>query len=298
MSAITFAIPYYSGTAYLARAIESVLTQDDDAWHAIVVDDGPEPGVEPLVRSYSDRIAYVRNPRNLGIGGNFNRCLDLATTELVTVFHADDELMPGYCRTLRAAAGRHPEAAAVFCRAQIIGPDHAPRFSLADVVKERIHPSPRREIALAGEPGLRALLRANFIVAPTLCFRKPALRDRRFPERYKFVLDWELTSRLILDGDTVVGIPERCYRYRRHDEAATSKHTRTQLRFHEESDYYDRMQAIARGRGWDRCVRLARQKRMIKLNMAYRALKSVATLQLGEARRNFELLYELLGPSR
>lgn len=291
--AITFAIPFYSGTRYLARAIDSIFAQTDAAWQAIVVDDGAEPGVDQVVRAYGDRIAYVRNPRNLGIGGNFNRCIDLATTELVTVLHADDELMPSYCATMRAAAERHPDAAAVFCRARIIGPDDAPQFSLADLVKDCIHPSPRRELALRGEPGVRALLRANFIVAPTLCFRKTILGVRRFPEQYKFVLDWELTTQLLLDGELLIGLPDRCYRYRRHDEAATSKLTRTHLRFREESGFYDRMQDAARRRGWDRCVALARQKRMTKLNVTYRALRSVAAFELDDARRSLQLLREL-----
>jgi glycosyltransferase involved in cell wall biosynthesis len=293
VSPITFAIPFYSGAAYLARAIESVLAQRDGAWQAIVIDDGSEPGIEQLVRGYGERIAYLRNPTNLGLGGNFNRCIDAATTDLVTVLHADDELMPSYCATLRAAASRHPGAVAVFCRVHIIGPDHRPRLSLADFVKDRVHPSPHREITLAGEPGVRALLRANFIPAPTLCFRKSVLGDRRFPAQYKFVLDWELTTRLLLDGESLIGIPERCYRYRRHDDAATSKYTRSQLRFREESDYYDRMRETARSRGWDRCVAVARQKRMVKLNVTYRALRSVVALQLADARRNLELLREL-----
>jgi glycosyltransferase involved in cell wall biosynthesis len=293
VSPITFAIPFYSGAAYLARAIESVLAQTDGAWRAIVIDDGSEPGIEQLVRGYGARIAYARNPTNLGLGGNFNRCIDAATTDLVTVLHADDELMPSYCATLRDAAARYPGAVALFCRVHVIGPDHRPRLSLADLVKDWIHPSPRREITLSGEPGVRALLRANFIPAPTLCFRKTVLAGRRFPAQYKFVLDWELTTRLLLDGESLIGIPGRCYRYRRHDEAATAKYTRSQLRFREESDYYDRIQEIARSRGWDRCVAIARQKRMVKLNVTYRALRSAATLQLADARRNLQLLREL-----
>lgn len=292
-AAITFAIPFYHGTRYLLRAIDSVFAQTDPAWQAIVVDDGSEPGIDAIVRRYGDRIAYVRNPRNLGIGGNFNRCIDLATTELVTVLHADDELMPDYGATMRAAAERHRDAVAVFCRARIIGPDDRPRFSVADLVKECVHPSRKREVILRGEPGVRALLRANFIPAPTLCFRKPLLGSRRFPEQYRFVLDWELTTQLLLDGETLVGIPDRCYRYRRHGEAETSKLTRTQLRFREESDYYDRMQHVARARGWTRCLTLARQKRMTKLNITYLALRSVAALELREARRSLQLLREL-----
>lgn len=291
--AITFAIPFYRGTRYLGRAIESILAQTDPEWRAIVVDDGPEAGTDRLVASYGDRIAYTRNPENLGLGRNFNRCIEVATTDLVVVLHADDELMPGYVAAMREAAARHPEAAAVFCRARIIGPDDAPVFSLADLVKDYIHPSRRCELVLHGEPGVRALLRANFIVAPTLCFRKSVLGARRFPDQYRFVLDWELTTQLLLDGETLIGLPDQCYRYRRHDDAATATYTRTHLRFREESDYYDRMQHAARSRGWDRCVAVAQSKRMTKLNVTYQALRSACSLQIAEARRSLQLLREL-----
>ncbi len=291
---LTFAIPFYRGVPYLVRTLDSVRAQRDPAWQAIVCDDGTEPGVAERVRGLGDdRIRYLHNGRNLGLGGNFNRCLDVAETELVTVLHADDELMPTYAGTMRAAAQLYPDAAAFFCRATIIGPDGRPVFSLPDFAKRWIDPSRKRVSVLAGEPAVRALLKGNFIMAPTLCFQKRILGTRRFPERFQFVLDQELTTGLLLDGETLVGLPDCCYRYRRHDDNATSHLTRSQLRFREESDYYDRMQVVARGRGWDACALLAKQKRIIKLNLAYRTLRSAARLDLAQARRGLALLREL-----
>jgi glycosyltransferase involved in cell wall biosynthesis len=292
---ITFAIPFYSGRDYLERAIASVLAQRDPRWLAFVCDNAsPEPGIEALVRAAgAGRVGYVRNEHNLGMAGNFNRCIDLAATELVTLLHADDELLPSYAETMIAAAAAHPTAAAVFCRAEIIGDHGEPRFSLADTVKGFISPSQRREVVLAGEPGIRAMLHGNFIVAPTLCFRKRVLGDRRFPAGYHFVLDQELTCAVMFDGDSLVGLPACCYRYRRHGDNATEQLTRTAVRFHEESEFYDRMRDKVAGRGWDRCERIASQKRMLKLNLTYRALRSVAQLQLGDAVRGLKLLREI-----
>ena len=74
---------------------------------------------------------------------------------------------------------------------------------------------------------------------------------------------------------------------------ATEQLTRTAVRFHEESEFYDRMRGKVSGRGWDRCARIATQKRMLKLNLTYRALRSVAQLQLGDAMRGLKLLREI-----
>ena len=193
---------------------------------------------------------------------------------------------------MHAASERHPEAVAIYCATVIIGPDSRPAFSMADAVKRFINPASRDEVVLHGEPGIRALVTANFIIAPTLCFRKRILGDRRFPDGFKFILDWELTTSLLLDGESLVGLPRRSYRYRRHDDSTTEELSRTYQRFGEESAHYDRMREIAMQHGWERCVELATRKRMLKLNMTYRTLKSLATLRFDDARRSLSLLRE------
>src|SRR5262245_61189654 len=121
-AAITFAIPFYTGGEYLRCAVESVLRQTRPDWELLVCDDaGPEPGTEALLRSFADaRVRYVRNEANLGMIGNWNQCLDLARTDLVTLLHADDALLPGYADLMVKAAAGHPRAAAFFCAARII----------------------------------------------------------------------------------------------------------------------------------------------------------------------------------
>jgi glycosyltransferase involved in cell wall biosynthesis len=294
---VSIGIPFYSGLPFLRRTLDSLLAQSDRNWRAFVSDDSPDPDtgrqVQELVRSLGDaRIAYHRNPNSLGISGNWNRCLDLAETDLVTVLHADDELLPAYCGNMRAAAERHPTAVACYCRAEIVGSDSRRVFDLPEMVKSFINPSTRREVLLAGEPGFRALLWGNFIICPSICFRKSLLGARRFSSR-RFVLDWDMTTQLVLDGETLVGLPERCLRYRRHTDSATSQLTRTQQRFLEESDYYDRMLPIARDRGWDRCVRLCEHRAILRMNIALTALLCAARFRLGDARQGFRLLRQL-----
>jgi hypothetical protein len=55
---ITVCIPYYSGLAYLRRALDSVVAQSCDQWRAIVCDDrGPEAlavdhGFQPIANHF------------------------------------------------------------------------------------------------------------------------------------------------------------------------------------------------------------------------------------------------------
>jgi GT2 family glycosyltransferase len=291
----TFAIPYYTGLGYLSRALESVRTLTGVRWRAIVCDNAsPEGGAEELVRAIGDpRINFHRNATNLGMGGNFNRCIDLAETELVTLLHSDDELMPDYGKMMLDLAHRYPNAVGYYCRVVTIGPDGGKVISVPDVVKDIINPASRREAVLEGERGVRALLHGNFIIAPTMCFRKSVLRSRRFQEHLKFVLDLDLTTSLLLEGERFVGVPDRCFRYRRHEGSATSEFTRTTQRFLEESGFYDRILTVAQERGWNRCERICRRKRMIKLNMAFSAIRSSRALRFRQAYRQLALIRQV-----
>ncbi len=133
---ITIAIPFYKGQAYLRSAIESVRRQSSPNWRLIVCDDGAESGTSDLVASLGDsRIHYFRNERNLGMAGNWNRCLTTADTDLVNLLHNDDELLPNYVEIMLAASRAHPEAAAFFCRAKVIDARGLQSFSFVDSVK-------------------------------------------------------------------------------------------------------------------------------------------------------------------
>lgn len=288
---ITFAIPYYSGLDYLQRTLESVLGQTGDGWAALVCDDSPGQEAGELVgRVGQGRVRYAPNEHNLGMAATFNRCIDLAETDLVTVLHADDELAPSYTRVVSEALARHPEAAAAYTGIDVIGAASEPSFSLPHFVKGSINPARRRERVLDGEPGVRALLRGNFIPAATLCLRKSRLGARRFRADYKFVLDWDFTLGILLDGGSIVGVPAHCLRNRAHAEAATEQLTRAHKRFTEEIELYDEMEAIARERGWTRAADVARARRFTKLHIVYRAVASLARFDLGHARHALELL--------
>jgi hypothetical protein len=208
----------------------------------------------------------------------------------VTILDVGGELLPGYCGALGDAASRHETAAALFCRADIMDERGERMFSIPDFIKDRlINPAARHELVLAGESGVEALLKGNFIVAPTLCFRRSVLGARRFREDLEIVLVRDFTTRLLLDGERLVGIPHHCYRYRGHNETANAKHAFTERWFREELDYYNWMRDESRQRGWMKCARLADRRTMLKLNVLYRAVTKLTDLDLADVRRGLRL---------
>ena len=292
---LTFAIPFYRGRDYLERAITSVLRQTEPSWRLIVSDDGgSEEGIVELVRSYRDeRLSYHRNERNLGMVANWNRCLDLAETDLVNLLHADDELLEQYAALMTTAAQRYPQAAALFCAARVIGEDSQPRISLPDLYKRLLVFDRGDPLVLRGQDGLQALLRGDFIMCPTVCYRKSCLGPRRFSERWQMVQDLELFSRLLLEGEVLVGLAAAGYAYRRHAQNASAVYTESLLRFQEESQLYDELGRAATQRGWGGAARTARGKQVIGLHLLYRIAADLLRLRPRAAWEKTALLAQL-----
>lgn len=297
---ITFAIPFYENVGYLADALNSVRGQSRPDWTAIVVDDGArESGAGELVEALGDpRISWVRNPGNLGIGRSWNRCLDLARTELVTLLHADDELDPGYAEAMCAAADRHTAPTAFFCRVRLIDEEGRPTWTAADLFKRLLEPRRDPEtgaMVLEGEPAARRLVEGNFLVVPSLCYRRERLGAERFSPRWRFVLDLDLYLRLLLRGDVLLGIPEPVFRWRRHGGTTTARLTRTLERFREEAEFLDGVADTMAAAGWTRARAAARRRSVRKLHLAFLATVDAVRLRPRAAGAKLALLREWFG---
>lgn len=292
MSASTsflLAVPYYSGVDHLRLTLASVLAQDDPCWACVVVDDSPvDHGVGDVVVGLGDpRVTYRRNERNLGVAGAFNRCFELAVESgapLVSIVHADDLLEPSYVRVARAAHEREPDAACVAPRVVVIGAGGAPSRTVPDTVKSVLRP--RLLDRLAGERGLRLLLRGQFFYCPAVSYRVGLLRLPAWNERWGQVMDLELYARVLLDGGTILLDPACTYRYRRHQASATQVNSSTLVRSREETELCRALTLEADDRGWARAARAGRRRLAVRLQALMQAVLAV--------RRDRELAREAL----
>jgi len=298
---ITFAIPFYSTPEFLDAAIRSVLAQTITDWELIVVDDrSPVAGIKEQVHGYGDaRIRYHLNEKNLGQSGNFNQGLTLAQTEMVTLLHADDQLHPKYGETMLKAASEHHECWALFCNADIIDGQGKKIFSFIDFYKRFLVPSRKSTYTLVGEQGLRSLIPGNFIMAPTLCFRKAKLGTLRFSSDWKCSPDLDFTSRLLFAGGTLVGVPDVAFSYRRHEASATIEFRRSISQFEEEVRLYNYIAIQSAAICWETAAREASNKRIVKLRLAYFGIQDPLQLRVKHSLHKLSFALKLLlSPNR
>jgi glycosyltransferase involved in cell wall biosynthesis len=209
-------IPVYNRTQYLAKTLESVLSQDPGPgeMQIEVVDDASTvEDPEPLVRRIGgDRISFFRNPRNLGLMPNFNNCIERARGEWVHILHSDDYVLPGFYARLKAPLEGREDVGAAFCRNAFVDRDDHAR-----------EPSELLRSTAGVLPGIIEKL-SNFN-----CIRCPAMVVQRsvyerlggFRLDLPFTADWELWLRIGAHY-SIWYEPSILAAYREHSESATA----------------------------------------------------------------------------
>jgi len=101
----------YNVSAFIERAIESILAQTYPNWELIVCDDASTDGTVALVKNYlSDaRIKLVQQTQNRGYLKNKNYAFTLCTGDLITQLDADDTCAPERLEKQVAVFNAHPE---------------------------------------------------------------------------------------------------------------------------------------------------------------------------------------------
>ncbi len=112
-------VPTYNCAAYLRETLASVLAQDPgpETMQIEVIDDCSSDNPQAIVEELApERVAFHRQPQNVGHVRNFNTCIDRSRGHLVHVLHGDDAIRDSFYRTMQQPFHDHPEIGAAFCR--------------------------------------------------------------------------------------------------------------------------------------------------------------------------------------
>lgn len=122
MALVSLCIPVYNGGAYLGECLDSAIAQTHAEIELLVVDDGSTDASFELACQRLDgrpNARVLRNERNQGLVGNWNRCLALARGEWVKFLFQDDLLQPTCVERLLQAA-QAQRCRLVFCERDFI----------------------------------------------------------------------------------------------------------------------------------------------------------------------------------
>lgn len=92
---ISICIPCYNGAKFVARTLDSLISQAFEDFEVIIADNHSTDESVRIIRNYQDsRIKLIQNESNLGLVGNWNKVLSLSTGKYVKLLCADDVLYP------------------------------------------------------------------------------------------------------------------------------------------------------------------------------------------------------------
>jgi len=171
-----------------------------------VVDDcSTRDDPEMIVREFGGgRVAFYRQPHNVGATENFNACIRRSVGHLIHILHGDDWVLPGFYDRVELSARRHQEIAFIGSRAFVV--DEGGQLESL---------SPRTPTLERPGKDVTPFVYAN-------PFRTPAIVVRRqfyeaaggFIPELIHTADWEMWVRAIgYGGGCVINHPLACYRH-------------------------------------------------------------------------------------
>jgi GT2 family glycosyltransferase len=215
-------IPTYNSGEYLARTLQSVLSQDPgpDAMQIEVVDgcstnDDPQAIVDELGRG---RVGFFRLPANRGAAHTFNVCIERSRGHWVHILHGDDMALDGFYTAYAASINAHPSAKSIF--GQAIQIDERDRW----IGVYGASPPPGGGIMtdFAERQAVRQLLLFNSAVV-----RRDAYEEvGGFSTLFDHVTDWDMWFRLGHQAP-VAWVPRPYALYRVHSGSDTSTRLRS-----------------------------------------------------------------------
>jgi glycosyltransferase involved in cell wall biosynthesis len=221
---VSICLPVFNGENFLAAAIDSALSQSFPDFELIIVDDCSTDQCGHIIESYAARdrrIKYSTNSEKLGLFGNYNRCMDLASGEYIKPFAQDDILHSDMVRRLvdlldsdrsvvLASTARTP-----ICVRGARITDLPPQATAAEYVSSLSSVSGREVIRKAINPVV------NFIGEPTTVMFRREHVGSGFDANFCHLGDLEYWFRVLLNGRYLYLDEELCS-YRMHKKSTTT----------------------------------------------------------------------------
>jgi glycosyltransferase involved in cell wall biosynthesis len=128
---VSVLIPTYNYARFLDETIQSVLNQTFTNFELTIVDNCSTDNTEEVVKKYltDKRVSFYRNETNVGLVGNWNKCLEYARGEYIKFLCADDKLHPKQLEKFIAIMEAHPDVSIISSHTEVFGANSFCRIS-------------------------------------------------------------------------------------------------------------------------------------------------------------------------
>ncbi len=231
MSLVSVCVPIYNGEKYLRESMDSIINQTYQDLEILVVDDCSTDKSTDIIKEYQsddNRIKMVHNKKNLGLVGNWNKCISEASGDFVKLQFQDDMMLEDTIEKMMSLA-QDKEVDVVLTDREYTFENDINHFyldqlpRLSDHFKEDAVIEPSFIIDLLLEKGTNM----NFMGEPILGLVKKEVFDKYgvYDDTFYQIGDFEFWIRLAIN--VKIGfIPERLHIFRLHNESQGAKNSR------------------------------------------------------------------------
>lgn len=188
---ISIVTPSFNQAQYLARTLDSVLSQKGDfTLEYRVIDGGSSDGSVDILRAYGDRVHWI-SERDNGQVDAINKGLRAVSGDIVGWVNSDDVLLPGALDAVTRAFREHPEAEWLHGRCEIIDADDRPVRRWVSLYKH----------FRAQRYSFESLITENYVSQMTTFWRRRVHDEIGYlDEQLHFAFDYDLWLRLARRG--------------------------------------------------------------------------------------------------
>lgn len=189
---VSVVIPVYNGEKFIARAIDSVLSQSVRPFEVIVINDGSTDGTLKIVNGYGEKVRCVSIP-NGGVSNARNTGIKMVQGDYVAFLDADDVWHVNKLEKQLEVLQEHPQAGLCCCDYSVFDSFRGSLVNHFTVLKET---DANFNGPLSVLP-VKLLLRVNFVGTCSTVLVRKALLEKvgAFNVAYRQSEDFELWLR-------------------------------------------------------------------------------------------------------
>lgn len=212
---VSVCVPVYNGEKYIKDTMDMILNQGYDNLEIIVSDNCSTDGTLAAIAQIDDeRVKVVCSDSNVGMGGNWNKLLDIATGEYVIIVCSDDFLLPGAISAKADVLRNNADVNLVFSSSYVMSAEGKPIFLRRPFRSNRL---------LVGRKFQKKLFTTkNMLAEPTnvMARRSAIVKTGYFDLDLWYTIDWDYWLRVLNEGDAYY-IDKPLSGFRVHNDSAT-----------------------------------------------------------------------------
>lgn len=268
-------IPAYGKSPYLRQTLESAVKHLPlEVPITVIEDPSSESSIESLVKEFP-RVQYIKNNERLGIGGNFNKSIELSTGVFTQICGSDDIFLNNPLNDFYTEQLSQSDIAAIGLDVEVINETGKVVKTLPDLVKRTLRPSLKKITIFQNDKIFSNLMLGDWLYFPAILWKTETLKQTKFDGNFHTAMDLDVFIRLLSSDQKMAFIKSKALGYRRHSQSASSLYAKSIGRFDEEFLCHKNALEIARRKNWKTGAILAQLALTVRLHAIMQSLLMV-----------------------